>query len=407
MAEPAGKGTATATTTARTDPGPPPELLDWLHGLIRDGLCLPLEGGRYRLRLSQASLARHMGLSPGAGTLSRRLRVLADCGVVLSRRPLVFRLPTAAAPTLHSVPSTLPTGADLLARLTALCAQAIASRSDDVALAALGCLAQAMRAPAPFADPARDQRGSPSIFSTDFSTDFPADVATDVSVEPTPDCSPSTDARPNPSSPPAALSRVDPASVAEVFAAIEPLLATCDRLGLPGVTNPRGLLHAVVGVDRDDLETGARLIAEQLRANVPLRSPVGVLIALARRGDLAGVAALDRASASALDPRRTEPCPDTIDVSAGSVGRVDDQQTGTVDLWWEELTRLERDDPSALCRLTGDTQPWLAKLRAYTKTHPAPVRSRHAPTPEDSGRPAAATDGAGHGFDPDPLPCDP
>jgi hypothetical protein len=398
VTEPNGVGTANATTTTGTDHGPPPELLDWLRGLVQDGLCLPLDGGRYRLRLSQAALARHMGLSPGAGTLSRRLRALTDCGVVLSRRPLVFRLPdvTRATPQIES--STVQTDVDLLTRLTALCTQAVASRSDDVVLAALGCLAQALRGPAPLADSARGQRGSSSIVSTDFTTDCATvtTAATTSARSPLPSTT---------SASPPAPSIIDPARAAEVFGAIEPLLAVCDRLGLPGVTNPRGLLHAVMDVERNDLEHGARLIADQLRANVPLRSPVGVLIALARRGDLCGVASLGRDPGSAPDPRRTEPYPGATTESADGAERGEDQQPEVADPWWAELTRLERDDPAALCRLTGDAQPWLAKLRAYTRAAAAPAQPRSASALAVSGRHAAEADGDQH--DLDPVPCDP
>ena len=407
MAQREKKGASGALTS--TDLGPSPDLLDWLYGLVRDGLCVPLDGDRYRLRLTQAALARHMGLSPGSGTLSRRLRELSACGVVLSRRPLVFRLPLATRSATHPVPSTAGNSPALLAELTSLCAEAIRSRSDDVVLAALGCLEHALLGIALSAKPARDQRGfSSSIFSTDFSTDCADDPANIRPIG-----QPCDVARPDVAAvrsgrcsvPPGPLTgAVDDGRSVEVFRAIEPLVAICNRLGLPGVTNPRGLLHAVAAVGIDDLHCGARLIAQQLQANVPLRSPVGVLVALARRGELCGVAALERRAVSAPHPRETGPQHAGKTIDGSSRDAVDEH--GDVlaverdDPWWEELSRLERDDPSALCRLTGDTQPWLAKLRAYTRSLPGA-------SGEDSGLPAQAADGGSHGSDAVPFPYEP
>lgn len=342
-----------------------PAHLDWLVGLVDQGLCLALGQQRYRLRLSQAALARHMGMSPGSGTLSRRLRELTAAGVVLSRRPLVFHIPVTNPNGRSGEPSSRPAvqvGSQLashvasasadsrVATLLDLCSEAMATRSDDIVLAALGCLNLALSARGLGADWARVSRKPSSNFSNltssrgpgaDYPTPVPASLAP-VSIG-------------------ATGSRLDAHRSTEVLHAIEPLLAMCRRLGLPGVTNPHGLLAAVSDVTLDDLHQGACLIAEQLSQNVPLRSPVGVLIALARRGELAGL------SQFALRPPTQQPPLDRALSPIPEVASLPD----VTDPWWEELSRLEREDPAALCHLTGDAEPWLAKIRAY----PSPVRA--------------------------------
>ncbi len=354
-----------------------PAHLDWLVGLVDQGLCLALGQQRYRLRLSQAALARHMGMSPGSGTLSRRLRELADAGVVLSRRPLVFHIPVSDPDSRTGAPPTRPamqtegqpashvasaSSDSQVATLLVLCSEAMATRSDDIVLAALGCLNLALSARGSGADRARISHESSSNFSN--STSAPesgAEYPTPASLAPVAVVT--------------AGSHLDAPRTAEVLHAIEPLLIACRRLGLPGVTNPHGLLAAVSNTALDDLHQGACMIAEQLSQNVPLRSPVGVLIALARRGELAGL------SEFALRPPVQQlPLDRALPTSSEPASLPD-----VTDPWWEELSRLEREDPAALCHITGDSEPWMAKIRAYPRTVRAAASGPGGVVPDGDG----------------------
>lgn len=66
----------------------------WLDRWLAD-VAEPLGGGRYRIALSQAELARREGISPG--TVQERIRRLDAAGHIVSRNPLVIR--TDATPT--------------------------------------------------------------------------------------------------------------------------------------------------------------------------------------------------------------------------------------------------------------------------------------------------------------------
>jgi hypothetical protein len=66
---------------------------------------------------------------------------------------------------------------------------------------------------------------------------------------------------------------------------VAPLVELCERLHLVGVTNRSRLRRALSRFQADQIRYAVRLICTQVRAGVPIRSPVGLLVRLAEADD--------------------------------------------------------------------------------------------------------------------------
>jgi hypothetical protein len=67
---------------------------------------------------------------------------------------------------------------------------------------------------------------------------------------------------------------------------VAPLVELCERLHLVGVTNRSRLRRALSQFEADQIRHAVRLVCTQVRAGVPIRSPVGLLVRLAEAGDI-------------------------------------------------------------------------------------------------------------------------
>jgi len=297
---------ASTPATGADPPARSGNLTRWAVELALSDRCRSLSDGRYQLRLSQSELARQLGLSPGSGSISRRLNALERLGLLASRRPVIIDLSSlepfpgpgtsgeAAHPSGTSPEAPPPAGPDapsgLAEGLLTLTRDLLGCGRDDLVPVALECLRLAMvaRNAAPEgSESAPMWRGSSVPRASSLSS--PLSSARTSSRASSPAAPPGGPDPAAVAAVPAAVGRrmpPEPVPPQEVMALLTPLLEECSRRGLPGVTGPTGLFAAFADCDAADIRRGVELVCRQLAVGVPLRSPVGVLAHLARRGDL-------------------------------------------------------------------------------------------------------------------------
>ena len=290
-----------------------PALASWVRALPSTGLFESLGEGRFRLRVSQAQLAETLGYTSGAGALSRRLKRLEQAGVVLTRRPLVIVLPdeddglTRASPgvdTASKVPdprprsstrSATPGGSvdgsvdgalwDLLQYCLAERLELLGARVLDLLFLDRPGGAPQQESPSATARAARGASSTGPVFTRRArgfeyenprrSRDLRNSVQTDVYLS---------------DAPRAARAERAGRSLGELQPLLTPLHTECAGRGLPGATNMPGLLAALERLDDDEVARGVSFVVHQIRSGVDVRSPFGLLAALAARGSLSDVA---------------------------------------------------------------------------------------------------------------------
>ena len=320
----------------------------WVEQLVGSGLCRPLGGNLFELACSQAELARHLGCSPGSGSVSKRLTSLEKAGLLYSRTPVVFALDrgSGSTPTLtthdpstgcgpvlphpsiqqdrHEEPTAVCGTADRVGFAVMLLARILDDDRADLLDPVIDTLTRLLGGP-PEAGSAGDApdlpetapqhvshfRSVPSLTSsltsslptTSVPTSslpsratslFPSSL-TGLPGQPVPapvlPVQPSGRTADAPGPPPRKGGRRPSARLprddATRLQVLAPLLEECARRGLPGVSSPSGLLEAFEGYDVEEIERGVTFLRAQLAAHAPLHSPVGLLAHMARTGDLA------------------------------------------------------------------------------------------------------------------------
>lgn len=357
--------------------GPPSVQIRWLRDLAHSGLCRRMPDGSFQLAVSQADLARTTGMSGSSGTLSRRLTSLDRTGLISYRRPLTFRLPEEEpnrqpAQKLRSeicAPSaqrpSIPE--NVLGDLVALCSVAVSTRSDDVVLEAFAILGRALELSGTCSYPTSPTEHADLQEHVQHRVQDGANYLTDFSTN----CSPTAaQSAVNRASSP--VSSHDPATTdrySDILDALAPLTQACARAGLPGVTNPVGLVRCLAGVSCQDVRQGALLVAAQLAQGKIFQSPVGVVVGLARKGYLQGL----HEQISSQSPPLTD-APDSCDHGDMS----------------GHYALLDARDAA------GAEGTWLQRIREYMHAasvpHPPPDEGRSAAVPDSSSRAHAAQD---------------
>jgi hypothetical protein len=189
---------------------------------------------------------------------------------------------TSAVPAYHTHPEFLEL-ANVLAKLATT---ALSSGDREVATTALECLRCALASrfvPAPTSAPT----SAPPVVSSTLS-DYTYQRANYSHLAPALNSDRSLLSPGNTASRESARGTLDPQSLHDALA---PLLSECQIRSLPGVTNPAGLLKALEGTTMSEVRAGVGVVLERLRHNQPVRSPIGLLATMARRGHLRSLAA--------------------------------------------------------------------------------------------------------------------
>jgi hypothetical protein len=129
---------------------------------------------------------------------------------------------------------------------------------------------------------------------------------------------------------------------------LAPLIGLCDRLHLVGVTNRSRLRLALEPYQRDQVAHAIGVLARQVRAGAPIRSPIGLLVRLAEQHDVNYFSSRPKP-----DPGGDRPDPDR---------GVTPEEPPAVELSNEQVERLDREinesldrlPPSVRHRLLGD-----------------------------------------------------
>ena len=270
-----------------------PALASWVRALPSTGLFEALGDGRFRLRVSQSQLADALGYTSGAGALSRRLQRLEAVGVVVSRRPLVIALPeeepiarssgaTSVVVTSHvPAPVLAPVSRSEDALLRDLLQRCVDDRLEILGSRVLDLLfPDRCAASSPAGPPSSREQDSPRA----------ARVSARVSPMPSGDLrnSVQTDIYLSGAERAQSARRTYRAgrSIGDLQRLLHQLLVECSARGLPGVSNLPGLLAALDHLDDDEVTKGAAFVVNQIRSGVEVRSPFGLLAALAARGSL-------------------------------------------------------------------------------------------------------------------------
>jgi hypothetical protein len=281
-----------------------PALASWVRSLPSTGLFEPLGEGRFRLRVSQTRLAEELGYNGRSGALSRRFKRLETAGVLISRRPLVLRLDeetplpvsTDISPRRVSVPRAggglevadppVPvSGDERTTVLWSLLERCLDDRLEIIGSRVLDLLFSPPAEPAPTGDVPAAGTGDPARVERADARSFPRGgprVTRDLenSVQTAIYLSPAQRAE-----------RAHGAiraerTVPELRQLLTPLLVECTSRGLPGVSNMPGLLAAVEQLDDEEVARGVAFVVHQIRSGIDVRSPFGLLAALASRGSL-------------------------------------------------------------------------------------------------------------------------
>lgn len=93
--------------------------------------------------------------------------------------------------------------------------------------------------------------------------------------------------------------RVEPVALPQL---LQPLLAECERRGLPTVTDARGLAEALEPYTAEQIAGAARRLVADLVGGAPMRSPIAILVRKARDGDSYYFAAPGRSAQPAPPP---------------------------------------------------------------------------------------------------------
>lgn len=313
----------------------------WLVDIVaRHGSAVD-DSGLFHLPATQAALADEAGCS--AGTIQARIRVLERHGLVVSRRPLTVRLvaPTtgtgstglsgaAGRGSLADSPSEVSEALPLLLAANASVAVALAAfptaellQAQEALIRAIG-MAGTSRPANPVSNLA-DPRGCEPREPADprVSLVVPREsVSQELSSFNENPSNSLTEGRGSATRSTAARGSSKSRIRGPVVTAAEqvdeltaPLVALADRCGLVGVTDRSGLHEALAPFTADGIRHAVSLVGRMTSAK-QTHSPVGWLIAAARRGDPALFNPAAPAHNGARAGPGTAPPPDLVDVNA-------------------------------------------------------------------------------------------
>ena len=328
-----------------------------------------------QLGVNRSSAHRHISALEAAGRFRRDgRRLYAVTGPATTKEPLVDIDPSTAPPLGAVTPQQVM---ELLDKVTELLAM--------VATMANGLLSPAQSAIdgahdpriccAQTADGAQLRAAAVAVRTRGFSSKEPLTDKTDVEITSNHSASSREDPRPHDEQR-AGRSRIDlppdwtPDQLPELLA---PLLEACERLGLPGVSDGQRVVEAMRPYQAGQIAAAARLMAADLGAGAPMRSPIAILVAKADNRD----PYYFRNPAPQTEPSRPAMVveDDEQPVDAEAAAAVQELDT-------EELARLDEVVDAHVRRLLGADTSALRSPATLAYWRPIVWRQLQQPAPE-------------------------